>query len=404
VCREAQGAVFYNPNKERLSMVIAITAAELYTAGERVQLPLVLVEDGRIISIASQWAMEIPTGASLAAFPDAVLVPGFVDIHIHGSAGYDVMEADDRGLERMAGFLAKRGVSSFLATTVTAGTELLVSAVEKIAGQILRWSKTGAARPIGIHLEGPCISRLRRGVHPASDIQNPTIELFDRLHSAAAGTLRLITLAPELPGAVELIREATHRGVMVAIGHTDGTAEDALAAIAAGATHVTHTFNAMRPLEHRAPGVLGEALNNDGLTAEIIADGVHVDPRVVSIFLRCKGVERAVLVTDAISATGMGDGRYKLGSFEVVVNGLRADSEGHLAGSVLTLDKAVRNAMQFGGWPLADCVRLASANPAAVIGAHTRGTLRPGNHADIAVLSRSGEVIQNFVSGVAAIS
>jgi N-acetylglucosamine-6-phosphate deacetylase len=259
----------------------------------------------------------------------------------------------------------------------------------------------GAARPIGIHLEGPCISQTRRGVHPEKDIRNPSIEFFDRIHRAACGTLRLITLAPELPGAIEVIREAVRRGVKVSIGHTDGTSEDAIAAIAAGATHVTHTFNAMRPLEHRAPGVLGEALNNAKLTAEIIADGIHVDPRVVSIFLRCKGLERSILVTDAISATGMGDGRYRLGPFEVVVTGLRAESEGRLAGSVLTLDQAVRNVMQFAGWPLADSVRLASANPAAMLEDDTIGVLCPGNRADIVVLSPAGEVLQSFVSGAA---
>lgn len=385
-------------------MIDAITAAELCSSGERLHSPLVLVEDGRIVSIASQTAQPIPSGAKHHAYPDAVLVPGLVDLHIHGSAGYDAMEASDSGLQRMAGFLSKHGVTSFLATTVTAESSVLLSAVEKIARQILNWSASGVARPIGIHLEGPCISRLRRGVHPVKDIQNPSIELFDRIHCAASGTLRLITLAPELPGAIDVIHEAVRRGVRVSIGHTDGTLEDALAAIAAGATHVTHTFNAMRPLEHRAPGVLGEALSNPKLTAEIIADGVHVDPRVVSIFLRCKGVQRAVLVTDAISATGMGDGLYKLGQFEVAVRGLHAEADGHLAGSVLTLDQAVRNVMQFAGWALADSARLASANPAAVLGDDTIGALRPGNRADITVLSPKGEVLQCFVSGVAAIA
>lgn len=383
-------------------MINAITAAELFTSTERIQSPLVLVEDGRIVSIASPASQPIPSGAKHLAFPDAVLVPGYVDIHIHGSAGYDVMEANDDGLQRMAGFLAMRGVTSFLATTVTADGSVLVESVEKIAAQILRWSGNGVARPIGIHLEGPCISQSRRGVHPAKDIRNPTVELFDRIHRAASGTLRLITLAPELPDAVEVIREAVRRGVNVSIGHTDGTSEDALAAIAAGATHVTHTFNAMRPLDHRAPGVLVEALNNPKLTAEIIADGVHVDSRIVSIFLRCKGMNRAVLVTDAISATGMGDGHYKLGSLEVAVHGLHAESEGRLAGSVLTLDKAVRNVMAFAGWTLADSVRLATANPAGVLGDDTIGALRPGGRADIAVLSPTGEVLQSFVSGVAA--
>lgn len=385
-------------------LISAITAGELFTAGDRIHSPLVLVDDGIILSIASQDSHTIPVGAQHWAFPGAILVPGFVDIHIHGAAGYDVMEANDAGLRRMTRFLAGRGVTSFLATTVTADPSVLLDAVEKIAAQILQWDASGAARPVGIHLEGPCISQLRRGVHPAKDIQNPSVELFDRLQRAAGGTLKLITIAPELPGALEVIRCAVARGVKVSIGHTDGTSDDALAAIEAGATHVTHAFNAMRPLEHRAPGVLGEALNNSKLSAEIIADGVHVNPSVVSIFLRCKGKKRAVLVTDAISATGMGSGRYKLGSFEVVVDGLHAESEGRLAGSVLTMDQAVRNVMKFAGWTLGDSVRLASENPAGVLGNDSLGVLRKGIPADIAVLSSVGEIQQCFVAGVPAIA
>jgi N-acetylglucosamine-6-phosphate deacetylase len=377
----------------------AITAAELYTAGERISSPLVLVEDGHIVAIHSLNSQPVPSNAIHLDFADAVLVPGFVDLHIHGAAGYDVMQGDDAGLERMAGFLAGHGVGSFLATTVTSPTEVLLRAVEKIASQIERWEEHGLARPIGIHLEGPCISRLRKGVHPVDAIQNPSLELFNQLHQAARGKLRLITLAPELSGACELIREAVRCGVKVSLGHSDGTAEDALAAIAAGATHVTHTFNAMRPMLHRAPGLAGEALTNPALTAEIIADGVHVDPRVVRIFLAARGGERAVLVTDAISATGMGDGTFRLGTFEVTVRGLRAEFEGRLAGSVLTLDRGVRNVMKFADWSLAASARLATSNPAAVLGDNAIGTLRPGGRADLTVLSRQGEPLASFVAG-----
>jgi N-acetylglucosamine-6-phosphate deacetylase len=385
---------------EEGTLIQAITASELFTAAERVEAPLVLVEDGRILTIDSRTARAIPAGAKHLDFSDAVLVPGLVDLHIHGAAGYDVMEASDAGLWRMSSFLARHGVSAFLATTVTAEADVLAAAAEKIAEQILSWQERGGARPVGIHLEGPCINRHRRGAHPLAAIQNPSIELFDHLHRAAGGTLRMITLAPELPGAHELIREAVQRGVKVSIGHTDGSAEDARAAIAAGATHVTHIFNAMRPMLHRAPGVAGEGMVNPGLSAEIIADGVHVDPVVVDLFLRARGGERAVLVTDAISATGMGEGVYTLGTFQATVRGARAEYEGHLAGSVLTLDAAVRNVMAFAGWPLAESVRLATANAAAVLGDEALGTLRAGGRADLTVLSRKGEPVESFVAGI----
>ncbi|HUO59103.1 MAG TPA: N-acetylglucosamine-6-phosphate deacetylase [Candidatus Acidoferrales bacterium] len=382
---------------------IAITAAELCSADQRIANPVVLIEDGHIVDMASRSGREIPAKARVFDFPDAVLVPGYVDLHIHGAAGYDVMEGSDDGLNRMSAFLAQRGVTSFLATTVTAQLSRLEAAVEKIALQIEHWpANSPLARPIGIHLEGPCISDARRGVHPREYVCNPTVELLERMHQAAHGKLKLITIAPELAGALEVIRAAVARGIKVSIGHTDGTAEDALAAIEAGATHVTHTFNAMRPLEHRAPGVLGVALSDDRLCAEIIADGVHVDPRVVEIFLRSKGPERAVLVTDAISATGMPDGRYRLGEFEVTVAGPRAECDGRLAGSVLTLERAVQNVMQFANWPLPHAVRLATANPARVLGCEKLGRLETGARADIAVLSREGVVQQSFVGGIAA--
>jgi N-acetylglucosamine-6-phosphate deacetylase len=380
----------------------AITAAELYNADQRIENPIVFVEDGKIVSIASRDAREIPANARVLQFPNAVLVPGYVDLHIHGAAGYDVMEGSDDGLTRMAAFLAQRGVSAFLATTVTAELSRLEAAVAKIASQIEHWpADAPVARPIGIHLEGPCISELRRGVHPRQHVCNPSVELLDRMHRASNGALKLITIAPELPGALETIRETVARGITVSIGHTDGTAEDAVAAIAAGATHVTHTFNAMRPLDHRAPGVLGVALSDDRLTAEIIADGVHVDPRVVEIFLRSKGPERAVLVTDAISATGMPDGRYRLGEFEVTVAGPRAECDGRLAGSVLTLEQAVQNVVRFANWPLARAVRLATANPARVMGNANLGKLEAGARADITVLSKTGAVQQSFIAGMA---
>ncbi|HEX6881309.1 MAG TPA: N-acetylglucosamine-6-phosphate deacetylase [Terriglobales bacterium] len=381
-------------------MTTAITAAELLAPTGRIADPVLLFEDGYIVTAGPRDAVPVPPGVRTIDFPGAVLAPAFIDLHIHGAAGYDVMEGKPEGLRKMASFLARHGVGSFLATTVTAELDVLVGAVERIAEQIDQWDGNGTAVPFGIHLEGPCISMERRGVHPESYIVNPTPELFDRLHKAAGKYLRLITIAPELPGSLDVIREAARRGVKVSLGHTNGFAKDAVAAIEAGASHATHTFNAMRPLDHRNPGVLGEILDNNNLSAEIIADGVHVDPTVVDLFLRCKGNERAVLVTDSISAAGMPDGTYKLGSFEVTVHGLKCEWQGRLAGSVLTLDRAVRNVMEFSGWDLRDSVQLASANPARVIGDQNRGRLEAGARADIAVLSTRGEVLASFVGGI----
>src|SRR5690242_3471720 len=207
-------------------------------------------------------------------------------------------------------------------------------------------------------------------------------------------------MVPEIPGALEVIAEASRRNVCVSIGHSDAELPIALEAVKAGARHATHTFNAMRPLDHRDPGIIGEVLSDDGISADIIVDGIHVAPEVVKVFLQAKGYERAVLITDCISATGMPDGRYQLGPIEVDVKEGKCTANGSLAGSVLTMDRAVRNVTQFSDWTLRDAVRAASLNAAAATGiSREYGTVAVGARADFSVLSDSGEVLQTFVAG-----
>jgi N-acetylglucosamine-6-phosphate deacetylase len=257
------------------------------------------------------------------------------------------------------------------------------------------------ARSLGIHLEGPFLSHARRGVHPPELLHHASIELFNQLWEAAGGQVQVLTIAPELEGALELIADASRRGVVVSLGHSDATLAQAVAGVKAGARHATHTFNAMRPLEHRAPGLLGEVLVNQTLTADIIADGIHVDPVVVDLFMRAKGPDKAVLITDGISATGMPDGVYMLGSFEVVVREGRCEVNGRLAGSVLTLDLAVRNVMKFAHISFQNSLRMATLNPARVLGIEDRkGVLKAGADADIVVFSPEGQVLQTIVGGV----
>ncbi len=385
--------------------MIALAASLLLTPLESIQEPLVIIEDGRLLQVTSRQHAEIPTAARLAEFPGAVLVPGFVDIHIHGGAGYDVMHASAEELECVERSLVASGVTSYFPTTVTAPLDATFVALERLAAAIESVgarSRSGdlRAQPLGIHLEGPFISHAKRGVHPPEHLQAPSLELFDRLWQAGRGQISFMTVAPELPKAEYLVGEAARRGVCVSVGHSDSALEPVQAAIAAGARHATHTFNAMRPLDHRDPGILAAVLADDRMTADIIADGIHVHPEVVELFLRAKGPERAVLITDAISATGMGDGRYRLGSFEVEVRGQRCEYQGKLAGSVLTLDRAVRNVMDFAGWDLANAVRAATLNPARVAGvAGRKGTLTPGADADIVVLTPRGEVVRTIVAG-----
>jgi N-acetylglucosamine-6-phosphate deacetylase len=380
--------------------MIALSAAALLTPRERIEQPLLLLDNGKIAEATSRAAREVPKGCRSFDFPGAVLAPAYLDIHIHGGMGHDVMEPNADSLARFEAFLAQHGVAAYLPTTVTAPEETILRALEWLAKRIEKADAASAgARPLGIHLEGPFISHARRGVHPPEYLVAPTLSRFERYWQAARGHIKVMTIAPEVDGAMEVIAEASRRGVCCSIGHSDSDLQTARLAVAAGAHHATHTFNAMRPLDHRQPGLLGVVLTDPDVTADIIADGIHLDPSVVQLFLKAKGTQAAVLITDAISATGMPEGRYRLGSFEVEVKGNKCTRGDTLAGSVLRLDQAVRNVMQFAGWKLEEAVQLASANPAAVIGENGKGVIAAGADADVVVLGPGGEVQRTIIAG-----
>ena len=386
-------------------MKTAFTAKRLYTPLEELHDPLLFVEDGRITAISSRAATPIPHEMPLVDFGDAVLAPGFVDIHMHGGAGLDVMRATRAELPRLGKFLTEHGVTGYFATTVAAPLDHTCAALERIALAIEAGNASAngdavQARPLGIHLEGPFLSHKRRGVHPPEFLVAPTLAIFDQLWQAARGHVRMMTIAPEIPGALEVIAEAARRNVCVSIGHSDADLSTAQAGIKAGARHATHTFNAMRPLDHRDPGILAEVLTDNNISADIIADGIHVAPSVVQLFLHAKGIERAVLITDAISAAGMPEGRYQLGPIEVDVKDGKATSGGNLAGSVLTMDRAVRNVTKFAHWTLRDAVRAATLNPARAAGLEqNHGALVAGAEANFVVLSLTGDVQKTIVRG-----
>ncbi|MGA8151179.1 MAG: N-acetylglucosamine-6-phosphate deacetylase [Terriglobales bacterium] len=384
--------------------MIAVTAKRLYTPLQCVEAPLLLLEEQTIVEVSSRAARPVPEAVRVVDFGDAILAPGLVDIHIHGGAGYDVMSAGPAGLAALEQLLASHGVASYFPTTVTAPLDQTLSALDRLAAEIERVERDSSpqgnrARPLGIHLEGPFISHIRRGVHPPENLLPPTVAMFDRFWQAARGRIRVMTIAPELEGAQEVIAEAANRKVCVSLGHSDADLNTTRAAVAAGARHATHTFNAMRPLDHREPGIIGEVLTDPRLSADIIADGIHLDPAIVQLFLKAKGADGAVLISDATAATGMPDGRYRLGSLEVEVKNGRCTAEDRLAGSVLTLDRAVRNVMQFAHWDLQAALRLASLNPARVGGLPERGKIEAGGPADIVVLTPAGEVKATIVGG-----
>jgi N-acetylglucosamine-6-phosphate deacetylase len=386
--------------------MIVLSASRLYTPREEIQNPLLFIEEGIVSAVSSRAEREVPSTATAVDLADAILAPGFVDIHMHGGAGFDVMRASPAQLQRLHKFLATHGVTGYFPTTVAAPLDPTCLALERLAdaieaGQVPQTTNDDAAqaRPLGIHLEGPFLSHKRRGVHPPENLLEPTLEIFDRLWQAARGHVRMMTIAPELPGALEVISEAARRNVCVSIGHSDAVLEAARAGARAGARHATHTFNAMRPLDHRDPGILGEVLTDQNLTADIVVDGIHVAPEVVQLFLKAKGVEGAVLITDATAAVGMPDGSYQLGPMQVEVKDGKCTIDGKLAGSVLTMDSAVRNVTKFSNWCLRDAVRAATLNPSRATGLAQHGHIAPGAEANIVVLSPNGDVRRTMIRG-----
>jgi N-acetylglucosamine-6-phosphate deacetylase len=374
----------------------AITAkGEIANAG-------ILIRDGEIEMAGPRSGMELPSGATEVQATDSTAIPGFVDVHIHGAGGHDVMEANETALSTITGRLAAFGTTSLLATTITASADDTCRSVEGIAKYISGQYQTSDTRAeiLGIHFEGPFLSKERRGVHPAEWLQLPSAELLQRFLQAAAGNARILTIAPELLGATPCIDAARSLGMVVSIGHTDATYEQARAAVAHGAHHATHVYNAMRPFTHRDPGVIGAVLTTPEVTAELIADGIHVDEIAMKVLLQAKGAQGVVLISDGTSATGMPDGEYMLGGLKVTVNGgVCRNAEGRLAGSTLTLDRALRNIVGL-GIPLADAVRMLTLNPATLLGIEfKKGALRTGADADIVLLNDGLEIERVWARG-----
>ena len=363
----------------------------------------ILIRDGVIEAIGPRPDMTLPSGATEISAAGQIAIPGFIDVHIHGAGGHDVMEGTGEAMSTVARTLARHGTTSFVATTVTASPDDTCRSVEGIARYITQQFETlqPKAEVLGVHYEGPFINKARRGVHPAEWVQLPSAELLQRFLQAAAGKARILTIAPELLGAVPCIHAAREAGVVVAMGHTDATYEQARAGIAQGARHAVHVYNAMRPFSHRDSGVIGAVLTSPEVTAELIADGIHVEEAAMRLLLQAKGTGCVILISDGLSATGMPDGKYMLGNFEVTVTGgVCRNAEGKLAGSTLTLDRALRNVVAL-GISLPDAVRMLTANPAKLLGIEfKKGALRVGADADIVTLDESLQITNVWTRGI----
>ena len=327
-----------------------------------------------------------------------MVLPGFIDIHVHGAMGADFNDGTQESIEKITSFFAAHGTTALLATTSTVSVETLAKAVDAAAAYHNRPKALGA-QVLGVHLEGPFFNPNALGAQNPAYVQAPSVETFLKIAGNHADFIKMAAVAPEMDGARAFIQEMCRRGIVAAVGHTCADYETAKDAFAAGANMLTHFYNAMTPLKHREPGVVGAAFEHKNLYTQLICDFIHVHPAALRIAIEEMGKDRVIAITDAISGTGLGDGTYSLGGLEIFVkDGVCRIAQGNLAGSTLTLDTALRNLLSM-GYSIADCVQFLSKNPARALGLHQKGALAEGFDADLVVLDDAMQVQMTIVKG-----
>lgn len=353
------------------------------------------IENGRIAYIGDN-----SDGIEPLFETDGVVLPGFIDEHIHGAGGADAMDGSVEALQTISEFVAREGTTGFLATTMTQSEENIIKALSAVK-EIMAKGEYKGAEVLGAHLEGPFISPKHVGAQPLEYVAKPSAETFDKYNAASGDAIRIVSLAPEVEGGIDLIKHLRNKGVTASIGHTGGNYSDAVKAVEAGATNVTHTYNAQTGLHHREVGIVGSAMLLDELNCEMICDTIHVSVPAIKLVIKNKPRDKYTLITDAMRAKGMPDGLSELGGQEVIVkDGEARLRNGALAGSVLKMNVAIKNLVQKVGVPFVDAVDYATYNPAKNIGVlEDRGTIEVGKRADFAVLDRDFNVLYTVVGG-----
>lgn len=365
-----------------------------YVAGKGLVKTDIAFEDGKIVAIGKLDDVE-PIFDT-----DGVVLPGFIDEHIHGAGGADAMDGTEQALQTISEYVAKEGTTGFLATTMTQSPENIGKALKNVK-TVREKGEYKGAEVLGIHLEGPFISPKHVGAQPLEYVAKPAPETFDKYNEISGGNIKVVTLAPEVEGGLDLVKHLAKIGVVASIGHTGAKFSDVEAAVAAGATNVTHTYNAQTPLHHREAGVVGAAMLIDELNCEMICDTIHVSVPAIKIFVKNKPHDKFTLITDAMRAKGMPDGLSELGGQQVFVkNGEARLADGTLAGSVLKMNVAVKNLVEKVGVSFTDAVDFASANPAKNLGLYDeRGSIEVGKRADFAVMDKDYNILYTVVGG-----
>lgn len=386
---------------------ILLKGIQIYSEGKWIQNGYIKIKDQKIVEVGQVENLSLQEEFEVLDLPlQYKAVPGFIDVHIHGANGADTMDATREALDIMTQALPGEGTTSFLATTMTQEEKQIEKALVNAGEYIKDLQAPGKAEILGIHLEGPFVNPKKAGAQPIQYIIEPNLELFKKWEQLSGQTIKLVTLAPEQSGGLEMVRYLKANGMIASIGHTDATYEEVLNAIDAGANHVTHLYNQMRGLHHREPGVVGAAFLKEELKAELIVDGVHVHPEMVKLAYKQKGKTGLILITDSMRAKCLKNGHYDLGGQDVTVqNGKAVLSDGTLAGSILKLGKGVKNIMAFTGCELEDAVEMAAVNPAKQLNVFDRkGTISEGKDADLVILDENYDVYMTLCRGQVAYS
>jgi len=379
-------------------MTFAIRNVDIVTPFRIIQQGTIIVEGKKIAGIGKTAEVAVPKGIRTYDLDGMILTPGYIDLLVHGGGGYGFTDMSREAVEHISQHFFRHGTTGLLASLYSKPESDMVADVSRIAEFCMN---SKASNVWGMHLEGPFINKKWHGAMKVDYLWQPSVEGWTKLHAAGQGYIRLMTLAPELPGMAEVMRAAAKNGVVLSIGHSAAMFEEVLMAIDNGAAHITHLFNAMTPFHHRQPSVAVAALLLNELKVELIADGFHVHPAVMKLIYNIKGDGGIILITDAIRASGMPDGEYSFMDQKIIVREKKAYLEnGTLAGSTLTMEAAVKNMVELVGVPLTDAVRMASLNGAKVLGLeHKKGILAVGKDADLVVLNRNFDVQMTIYEG-----
>jgi N-acetylglucosamine-6-phosphate deacetylase len=375
-----------------------ITGPKVYNEKGIMTAGTIVIRNGVIASMSNEVSHE----ANTMTFPSSYhLIPGFIDLHVHGANNHDVMDATEDALRVLSETLAREGTTAFLATTMTASSSEIEKVLKTVSHYMRKQEHFAGAALLGVHLEGPFISPKKVGAQRKECILQPDAHLISEWQKKSGDVIKLVTLAPELSNSLELIRYLQQHKIIASVGHSDATYAETKDAIDAGCHYVTHLFNAMRGIHQREPGVVTAALLSDQVTAELIADGIHLHPAILELALKLKGFERLVLVTDAMRAKCLGKGTYDLGGQAVhVESNIARLADGTLAGSTLKMSSAIRNMMDYTHCHFYDAVKMASENPAKILGIfEKKGSIEMGKDADLVVLDHDFQVVMTMVGG-----